>query len=239
MNDVYPVTSWAYIDYHLRPKPAFYTIRRAFAPVSLGIDRTPRTAWVDEDNPELANKQPRFAIFAHNTQPEEIGATLEFRAYDFRAGREVELSPDDAKRDVVLAAGCNNELGEIRSPHVGEEAQLLVVCAKLLSSDGTVLARHVDWPEPYRYLTWPQSTKVSFMLKKSEREQWEQEVRITANQPIKGYWLETTSTKGREPLWEDNMVDLMPGEEMVLGVNGLQDGSLEARFLADWELDAN
>ncbi|KAK5308933.1 hypothetical protein LTR93_012313, partial [Exophiala xenobiotica] len=34
LNDVYPVTSWAFVDYYLRPKPAYYTIRRTFAPIS-------------------------------------------------------------------------------------------------------------------------------------------------------------------------------------------------------------
>ncbi len=40
MNDCWPAISWALVDYHLRPKAAYYAVRRTFAPVALGIART-------------------------------------------------------------------------------------------------------------------------------------------------------------------------------------------------------
>ncbi|KAJ8473477.1 hypothetical protein ONZ45_g16279 [Pleurotus djamor] len=40
LNDCWPVTSWAIVDYYLRPKLAYYSIARELAPVSVGISRT-------------------------------------------------------------------------------------------------------------------------------------------------------------------------------------------------------
>lgn len=40
LNDVWPVTSWALVDYFLRPKPALYAIARALEEVAVGIERT-------------------------------------------------------------------------------------------------------------------------------------------------------------------------------------------------------
>ncbi|KAH8151882.1 uncharacterized protein LAJ45_03875 [Morchella importuna] len=40
LNDVWPVTSWSIIDFHLHPKPAFYTIARALSPIIPIITRT-------------------------------------------------------------------------------------------------------------------------------------------------------------------------------------------------------
>jgi beta-mannosidase len=238
LNDVYPATSWAYVDYYRRPKPAFYTIRRAFAPISLGIDRTPRTAWVDEDRTELSSQPPRFNIFAHNTRRTSSTLTLEVSIYDFNSQKYLDLKANEARTEVFLAAGCNTELTSILPTDLPSTAQL-IICAKLLNSAGTTVARHISWPEPYRYLIWPPSTGVSHIIRKSTREAWEHEVEVSANVPVKGYWLEQMSmpTRGKEPTWEDNMLDVMPGETVIVGVNGLDGSKLQARFLADWEIE--
>jgi beta-mannosidase len=39
INDCWPVTSWAFIDYALRVKPAYYALRRELAPLAVGLAR--------------------------------------------------------------------------------------------------------------------------------------------------------------------------------------------------------
>lgn len=39
-----------------------------------------------------------------------------------------------------------------------------------------------------------------------------------------------------EPLWEDNMVDLLPGQEISCRVKGLKGKNVSGRFLYDWEI---
>lgn len=40
LNDVWPVTPWALVDYFLRPKPALYAIARALQEAIVGIEWT-------------------------------------------------------------------------------------------------------------------------------------------------------------------------------------------------------
>jgi len=40
LNDCWPVTSWAVVDYRLRPKPAYYVLKREFQLVTIGMAAT-------------------------------------------------------------------------------------------------------------------------------------------------------------------------------------------------------
>jgi beta-mannosidase len=107
----------------------------------------------------------------------------------------------------------------------------------------------MNWPEPYRYLTWPKDTQVSITVTKKQQisisgssgcgEKDVDEVKIIANQPCKGLFLsvEGDDEGTEEPEWDDNMVDLMPEEELRIGVSGLKGRKVRARFLAAWEVD--
>lgn len=240
-NDIYPVTSWAYVDYFLRPKPAFYTIRREFAPVTVGVERKPATRWVDEDKAN-ASVVPSFEIFAHNTSSEEVVCDLVLRAYDFASGQYTELG-DATKRAVSLKAGRNTEIRTLESVPSWTEDTLVVLEATLVSGSGKELARFVDWPEPYRYLYWPTGTKLSVTVTDAAEnsEGWESIVTVSSEQALKGVWLEpvydgSEKEEDPEPLWEDNMVDLLPGSERALRVKGLKGRKVHGRFLADWEV---
>ena len=39
LNDCWPVTSWAIVDYFLRKKPAYYAMYRVLAPIAVGVRR--------------------------------------------------------------------------------------------------------------------------------------------------------------------------------------------------------
>ncbi|KAL6690511.1 glycoside hydrolase superfamily [Trichoderma pleuroticola] len=239
LNDIYPCTSWAYIDYYLRPKPAFYTIRRTFAPISVGIERTPLSRWIDEDHPRESEK-PTFTVFAHNTNPKEVECRLHLQAFDFQgSGRWAALDWED--KQVTLNAGYNTELGTV-TPHSSWTEESLIILEASLVDDlsGSILARFVNWPEPYRYLQWPADTEVSVSVEDGDTD-FEHRVTVVANHPVKGCWLEPVydgmeTIDSREPLWEDNMFDLMPGHGITVGVNGLNGRTVRSRFLGDWEL---
>ncbi|KAK5189616.1 hypothetical protein LTR99_006149 [Exophiala xenobiotica] len=246
LNDIYPCTSWAYIDYYKRPKPAFYTIRREFAPLSIGVERTPRSRWVDEDHP-LESFRPKFQIFAHNTTARQVEAVLELKAYDLLTGEWTDAGPD-ARRDVSLTAGYNTELGVLEPQDSWTEESLIVLEARLVDRETEKpLARMVNWPEPFRYLHWPADTNVTVSVQKAVDDtivgdvQFEDVVTVMANHPVKGLWLEpvynrTEEESEPEPLWQDNMLDLMPGREIKVLVKGLRGRPVKVKFLGDWEL---
>jgi beta-mannosidase len=244
LNDVYPVTSWAFVDYFLRPKPAFYTIRRSFAPFSLGVERTPAARWVDEDKSNKSNI-PSFAIFAHNTTPNDTECKLTLRAHEFLTGKSVDLGTTD----VTLKHGQNNEIRLI-DPHESwtDESIILLETTLTDAQSGKQVARFIDWPEPYRYLYWPDDTKLSIKVSPAQRsaesdweDDWETRVAISSNRHLKGVWVEpvyngTEADDEMDPLWSDNMIDLIAGEEVTLLAKGLKGRDVNARFLADWEV---
>lgn len=240
-NDVYPTTSWAFVDYYLRPKPSFYTIRRTCAAITVGCSRNPPSRWINEDKPYKA-RTPSFEIFAHNTTTKDQYCVLEISAYDMKEQAWTSVGSENDKLAVVVKSGYNTELHSVPANPDWTDASLIVLQAKLV--DGTTLqtlARFISWPEPFRYVRWPKSTKVDTTIQKSSRDEWEDTVTINANQPIKGYWMQpvydgSEKLDDGEPQWEDNMVDLMPGEKVEVGVNGLRGRPIKARFLYDWEL---
>ncbi|PVH82573.1 glycoside hydrolase family 2 protein, partial [Cadophora sp. DSE1049] len=81
MNEVGPAINWSYIDYFLRPKPAFYSIRRALAPLSVGIRRS-AAKLADDGEVSPLIPVPKFEIFAHNSTSTEVHCRLILRAYD-------------------------------------------------------------------------------------------------------------------------------------------------------------
>jgi beta-mannosidase len=129
LNDCWPVTSWAIIDYYLRPKPAYYVARRELAPLVLGLAPTAAGA----------------EVWAVNSAEKPLEATLALSAWTL-SGRQAQAE----QRQVLLHANQATELGgySFNSKHQ------LVIGARLLL-DGAVAARATLWPEPFKYLTLP------------------------------------------------------------------------------------
>lgn len=130
LNDCWPVTSWAVVDYYLRPKPSYYTIRRKLAPFVVGLARTaPKTisAWTANGLHSIGD------------------AELEVRTWTLDGSLISE-----ERRPVILAANQSVEQGEFAI----ERNDTWVVAARLFK-DGNIVARTTLWPEPFKYLTLP------------------------------------------------------------------------------------
>lgn len=161
--------------------------------------------------------------------------TLQLKAYDLHTRKYVSYRSE--MQAVTLKPGQNTELGAIKNPPTITEESLVVMCATLIDP---LLerpeARVVNWPEPFRYLQWHPETKVDITVEKAEAGREWMEVRVVANHPVKGCMLYVGYDDGEDAQWEDNMLDLMPGEELVTRAKGLNGRTVKARFLSDWEL---
>jgi beta-mannosidase len=127
LNDCWPVTSWAIVDYSQRPKPAFYTMRRELAPVAAG----------------LTYGQNGVEAWVVNGKPQELSAAIEFSAWSLVGERLFY-----ALQDVELPA---NQTIELHAPSVPAGS---VVISRLVFG-GAVLAQATLWPEPFKYLHLP------------------------------------------------------------------------------------
>jgi beta-mannosidase len=129
LDDCWPAVSWALIDYELRAKPAYYTVRRALAPlaVSLARDGNSVAAWV-----------------VHSMQ-QSIEAELELWVTSL-AGQTTTSN----HQRLVLPP---NQVVELEAWNVGLDCDQIV--GARLHLEDQVVARATAWPEPFKNLALP------------------------------------------------------------------------------------
>lgn len=129
LNDCWPVTSWAVVDYWQRPKPAYYALKREMAPLALGLSRSAGNVEVWSVNSLSARLEGIVRI-----QCWTLDGTL----------LHEELRP------VVLEPNRSTELGNIEFSGAGQ-----CLFSAQLFQEQRLLAQTALWPEPWKYLTLP------------------------------------------------------------------------------------
>jgi len=125
LNDCWPAISWSLIDHLGFRKPAYYALRRALAPVAVGLARGV-TGGVE--------------AWAVNDTPHDLSAELVVET----AGLAEDTTEVVHRVSCLLPAGRAVELGAIAELSAG------AVIQAHLETDATVLARHTLWPEPFK-----------------------------------------------------------------------------------------
>jgi len=161
LEDCWPVTSWAIVDYALRAKPAYFVVRREMAPVSVGLARSAEGVEVWAVNGTLTAREVELDLRAWTFSGEQV------------AGRE-------ARRKATLLPNQATELGGFTVKAHGP----VVVSARLLDPGGTVLARAALWPEPFKYFKFPDP---EIEVKELTGDQ----LRLRVKRPAKGVLLST------------------------------------------------
>lgn len=89
------------------------------------------------------------------------------------------------------------------------------------ASDRALLARCSNWPEPYKYLSFPDpQLKIDVDG---------EVVTISCRKPVKGIILDV---EGDEDVkWSDQAIDLFPGDAQVITAKGLGGRKVLARYL--------
>jgi beta-mannosidase len=196
INDCWPVTSWSIIDYYLRPKAAYYVVRRELAPLTIGMGHGP-----DGDGVQA---------WLVNGTTEAIDGRLELRTWTVNG----ELVGTE-RAEVTLPPNQTLELGQYGLGAGGE----VVLDARLIVGE-RVAARAALWTEPYKYLHLPDPMIIMDL-------EGQETIRLRAIRPAKGVLL----SAGDGVEWSDNMLDLMPDDEIVIKAHGLGDRPVQIRWL--------
>ena len=202
LNDCWPTISWSICDYYLRPKPAYYAIRRCLAPVAVG-SRREHFDWTTGHAREPGIL--RWEVWGVSSRLEKLRADAEIRFWGVEKGEEVKeriLLPGvelTANGTITIAKGVIDNQTE--APHV--------IAVRLFHND-EVIARDMDWPQPLKYLPFPQ--------RGVQVEVQGEEIRVRAQRPVKCLVLEERD--GCQ--LSDNALDLAPGDEQVVTVKGLK-----------------
>ncbi|KAM0443287.1 hypothetical protein ACHAQK_003650 [Fusarium lateritium] len=229
LNDIWPGVSWALIDVDMNPKPAYYITKRALAKTVVGAERivTSKPHYITTGYPDEKSK---IDVWAVNGELQERMVVLNLKTYDIESGKRVEWATPFEKKEYILKANQTTELVanmDIPNP----DGTVAVVYLHDNASDER-LARWVSWPEPLKFLHMSAELKVAAEVMEDGRA-----VIIKANAPAKGVVLSGTDGKGEAVIFDDNFIDLVPDEEIRVGVRGQTVDHVDVRFLYDWELE--
>jgi beta-mannosidase len=172
-------------------------------------------------------------MWATNLSIQCRSVSVSIRAFDIASGAEIYHAV--VQENFSLPPNCSTEVMEFDVPVQGhyqdEDAHMKIVVAAYLHDmlSGERLARYINWPDPLKYVPLQHPKNLQLRIAPDA-----QGVEVSAEVPVKGVALEVVDWKGAEPVWEDNCVDIVPGETVVLGVRGLKAGEEErvmARYL--------
>ncbi|KAG6893918.1 hypothetical protein C0993_012709, partial [Termitomyces sp. T159_Od127] len=169
-------------------------------------------------------------VWGTNATLSSRGVKLELTCYDLNSrwtqseSYDVTLLPNQSTE--LLSIRCPGPSSEGVEPPSGDpiwaSSYSVVVNARLIDSDGKILARFADWPQPYRYLAVP-DPQLSVEV---DGEQ----VTASVKCPVKGLWF-SVEGDGPEVSWSDNSLDVVPDDPQVITAKGLGDRKLRVAYL--------
>jgi len=211
LNDCWPVTSWAIVDYFQRKKPAYYAMRRVLAPVAVAVKRAHHDWSVVHARPA---KTSDYECWVSSSRTEAVTATVELRFVSIESGKDI--SEKVVKKDVTIVA---NGTTEILNGTIDNEKQEPHVLAARIWIDGDIVSRDMDWPQPLKYLDMD-DRGVEVVQNGSK-------ITVTAKRPTKGLVFE----EREGVLVDDSALDVVPGDEQVVSVRGMGDGDRPLKWL--------
>ncbi|KAF9462600.1 glycoside hydrolase family 2 protein [Collybia nuda] len=228
INDCWPVTSWAIVDYFLRPKPAFFAVSRELRPFTVGMTRKDRQTFLDDRSGAQFTIETILEIWGTNSTLHEKKVTMEIVIFDLHSDWTNKLS-----KNVILEPNSSTELykgtlpGQPIRTKKSEIPKVLIVSARLIDETGEILGRYSNWPEPFKFIHFPPVADLN--LKATVGTDGESIV-LTADRPIKGIVLDVD---GEDVKWSDQAIDLVPNDPQTIKAVGLNGRKIKMRFLGD------
>ncbi|KAI0671265.1 glycoside hydrolase [Trametes maxima] len=233
LNDCWPVVSWSIVDFFRRPKPAYYTIARELKPITVGILRTV-TQNRENDRPKQFYEFGAFRsvgasieVWGTNRTLERVTVHLEVRCFDllsdWKHGGKTgyTLLPNQSTELLSIPCPCPPRPGGATTAVTPSHS--VVVSARLVSTqkEGIVLARYADWPQPFRYVDFPDpGLRVRVAGEK---------VTVEVDRPVKGLFLTVDGADAEPTKWSDNALDVFPGDPQTVEVHGLTGKGVKLR----------
>lgn len=215
LNDCWPVTSWAIVDFYLRPKIAYWAVKRDSASQTVGLQRT---------------GEGTIDAWAVNCALVARAVDLVLRIWDVRDGTE--LLQKVIYQDFILVANQSTELTTFKLPEALQSPNVAVAAYLLDSESKTITARHVNFHEPLKEVAFRHPK--NFSCKVCGINGGSTWIELSAEVPVKGVLVDMVGGADDDVPLEDNGVDLVPGETLRLNIADMQKGnhaSLAVRWL--------
>jgi len=193
------------------------------------MTRKDHKEYADERTSARFTITSRLEMWGTNSTLEPKRCTLQVSSFDL----ERPDWRDQWETDVSLAPNASTELwrglvpGQPVRTRASEVPKTIVVSARLLDEDRVVLGRYSNWPEPFKYIHFPDVKDVGLKITPIDDGE---SVALSAERPVKGIVLEV---EGEEVKWSDQAIDLVPGDPQTVKAVGLRGRVVKARFLGD------
>ena len=224
------------MDYHLRPKLAYYAIKRELASLTIGLKRTTTTIFPPDNKYSRIPLETthKIALWATNLSIQTRSVNVSIKAFDVISGAEIYHAT--VGENIFLPANRTIEVTEFDVPvretdHQCKGTHMKTVVAAYVHdpSSGNQLARYVNWPDPLKYvpLQRPKQLRIRIVPDTGG-------IEVSAEVPVKGVTLESVDEKKDRLVWADNCVDVVPGETVVLRAKGLvvgEEDKVKVRYL--------
>jgi beta-mannosidase len=188
MNDVWPVASWACLDFQNNPKAFYYTAKKAFNPIIV----------------VPANYRNNFTLNVVSDKRESFSAKAEMKILDFNG--KVLWSKNVA---VNMHANTSQECFKITTNELvrNMDTTQIVFSVKLLKGDNLIASNVCYFAEP-KNLKLPKSEITKVIKETGEG----YSITFTSDKLIKDLYLDS-DLKGS---FSDNCFDLLPGEKVTV-----------------------
>ena len=140
------MTSWAIVDYFLRPKPAYFAIARELRAFTVGMTRKDKKSFADDLTIVNYTIETVIEIWGTNSTLEDKSVTLHVKCF--------ELDTDwthEWKETHILRANQATELwkgelpGQPARTKASEVPKTIIISARILGENGEILARYSNW----------------------------------------------------------------------------------------------
>jgi beta-mannosidase len=138
---------------------------------------------------------------------EEFTATIEIRFISISSGKDI--SKPIVRNNIIVVPNGSTDVLQGELDNMNTEPHVL---AAQVWIDGKLVSRDADWPQPLKYL--------SFKERGLKVEVNGDELVVTVQKPVKGLTFE----EREGVLLSDSAIDVMPGDEQVVKVTGMQKG---------------
>jgi beta-mannosidase len=161
---------------------------------------------------------------ASSRQDEILNATVELRFLSVVSGRDLR-APVVYENITITPNGTTDVLTDGVIDHIAEP-EPHVLSARLWV-DGQVVARDVDWPQPFKYLDFSdRGLELRPETRISAAGERQQILRISVRKPVKCLVFEERDGVRVS----DSAIDLVPGDEQVVIVTGLSEGDAPLKY---------
>lgn len=231
LNDCWLGASWAVADYYLRPKLAYFAIKRELQPITVGLQRTVERIPVNRNTRAYLKTVCKIEMWAVNFSLETRDVRVIIHSHHLTTQERLTIT--NHLEHIQLLPNRSTEITSFELPISNQnrdEERQIVLAASLYDQSGKQLARAVNWPEPLKWVHMPKPERIDAKLvgDRAEAEGEPCAAILSADVCIKGLQLEIKDRDaGEEVRFEDNGIDLVVGEEVRVGCRGLKWGDEE------------